>query len=181
MIKEIGIKFDELEAESSDMPFSLHSGAGVIFGVTGGVTEAVIRGVVEDKTAKALKEIEFIGVRGMEGVKVCELPVGDTVLRIAVVSGLGNAESLIEKIKSGEEHFDFIEVMACPGGCVSGAGQPFGLREANNARAKGLYKADKVTQLKRSQENPMIESLYSGLLKERSKELLHVHYGHREE
>lgn len=180
MIKEIGIQFNELEAESADMPFSLHSGAGVIFGVTGGVTEAVIRGVVENKTPKALKEIEFIGIRGMEGVKVCELPVEDTILRIAVVSGLGNAESLIEKIKSGEEHFDFIEVMACPGGCISGAGQPFGLREANNARAKGLYKADKVAQLKRSQENPMIESLYSGLLKDRSKELLHVHYGHNQ-
>lgn len=178
MIKEIGIKFDELEAESSDMPFSLYSGAGVIFGVTGGVTEAVIRGVAENKTPKALKEIEFIGVRGMAGVKAFELPVGDITLRIGVVSGLGHAEILIEKIKSGEEHFDFVEVMACPGGCVSGAGQPFGLREANNARAKGLYKADKVAQLKRSQENPMIESLYSGLLKDRSKELLHVHYGH---
>jgi len=180
MIKEIGIKFDELEAESSDMPFSLHSGAGVIFGVTGGVTEAVIRGVAENKTPKALKEIEFIGVRGMAGVKAFELPVGDITLRIGVVSGLGHAEILIEKIKSGEEHFDFVEVMACPGGCVSGAGQPFGLRGANSARAKGLYKADKVTQLKRSQENPMIESLYSGLLKDRSKELLHVHYGHNE-
>lgn len=181
MIKEIGIKFDELEAESSDMPFSLHSGAGVIFGVTGGVTEAVIRGVAQNKTAKALKEIEFIGVRGMEGVKAFELPVGDITLRIGVVSGLGHAEILIEKIQSGEEHFDFIEVMACPGGCVSGAGQPFGLREANIARAKGLYKADKITQLKRSQENPMIMSLYNGLLKDREKELLHVHYAHKEE
>jgi len=116
----------------------------------------------------------------MEGVKAFELPVGDITLRIGVVSGLGHAEILIEKIKSGEEHFDFIEVMACPGGCVSGAGQPFGLREANKARAQGLYKADKITQLKRSQENPMIMSLYDGLLKDRSKELLHVHYGHTE-
>jgi len=109
------------------------------------------------------------------------LPIGDLNLRIGVVSGLANAESLIEKIQSGEEHFDFIEVMACPGGCVSGGGQPFGLREANNARAKGIYKADKVTQLKRSQENPMIVSLYDGLLKDREKELLHVHYAHKEE
>ena len=181
MIKEIGIQFNEMDAESSDMPFSLYSGAGVIFGVTGGVTEAVIRGVAEDKTSKALKEIEFIGVRGMEGVKAFELPVGNTILRIGVVSGLGNAESLIQKIESGEEHFDFIEVMACPNGCISGAGQPFGLMKDKNERAKGLYNVDKVAQIKRSQENPIIMSLYNGLLKERSKELLHVHYGHIEE
>ncbi|SFD24230.1 [FeFe] hydrogenase, group A [Clostridium uliginosum] len=180
MIKEVGIQFNKIESESPDMPFSLYSGAGVIFGVTGGVTEAVIRTVVEEKTTKVLKRIEFIGVRGMEGIKVCELPVGDSILRIAVVSGLANAESLIEKIKSGEEHFDFVEVMACPGGCISGAGQPFGLKEDKNERAKGLYKVDKVAQIKRSEENPMMMSLYSGLLKGRSKELLHVHYEHSE-
>lgn len=180
MIKEIGIQFNEIEAEASDVPFSLYSGAGVIFGVTGGVTEAVIRGVVNNKTSKALKEIEFIGVRGMEGVKVCELAVGDTALRIGIVSGLSNAESLIEKIKNGEEHFDFVEVMACPGGCISGAGQPFSLKEDKNERAKGLYKVDKVAQIKRSEENPMIISLYNGLLNECSKELLHVHYRHDE-
>lgn len=181
MIKEIGIKFDEIEAESSDVPFSLYSGAGAIFGVTGGVTEAVIRGVYNDKTSKALKEIEFLGVRGMEGVKVCEITTEDITLRIGVVSGLNNAESLIEKIERGEEHFDFIEVMACPGGCISGAGQPFSLKEDKNERAKGLYKVDKVSQVKRSQENPTIISLYEGILKERSKELLHVHYHHNED
>ncbi|OPJ64706.1 [FeFe] hydrogenase, group A [Clostridium chromiireducens] len=176
MIKEIGIQFDKIEAESSDVPFSLYSGAGVIFGVTGGVTEAVVRGVVNDKTPKALKEIEFVGIRGMEGIKVCELPIGAETLRIGVVSGLSNAEILIDKIKRGEEHFDFIEVMACPGGCVAGAGQPFSLSEDRNERAKGLYKVDKVAQIKRSEENPIIQSLYNGLLKNRSKELLHVHY-----
>ncbi|RII35990.1 4Fe-4S dicluster domain-containing protein [Clostridium chromiireducens] len=176
MIKEIGIQFDKIEAESSDVPFSLYSGAGVIFGVTGGVTEAVVRGVVNDKTPKALKEIEFVGIRGMEGIKVCELPIGAETLRIGVVSGLSNAEILIDKIKRGEEHFDFIEVMACPGGCVAGAGQPFSLSEDRTERAKGLYKVDKVAQIKRSEENPIIQSLYNGLLKNRSKELLHVHY-----
>jgi len=176
MIKEIGIQFDEIEAESSDVPFSLYSGAGVIFGVTGGVTEAVVRGVVNDKTPKALKEIEFVGIRGMENIKVCELPIGAETLRIGIVSGLSNAEILIDKIKKGEEHFDFIEVMACPGGCVSGAGQPFSLSENRIERAKGLYKVDKVAQIKRSQENPIIQSLYKGLLKNHSKELLHVHY-----
>ncbi|NFG58972.1 ferredoxin [Clostridium botulinum] len=178
MINEAGLQFDKIEPESSDMPFSLYSGAGVIFGVTGGVTEAVIRGVVEDKSSKALKEIEFIGVRGMDGVKICEVPFGEKNLRIGVVSGLANAENLIDKIQSGEEHFDFVEVMACPGGCIAGAGQPFSLKEGNKERAKGLYKVDKVTQIKRSQENPVLISLYNGLLKERSKELLHVHYEH---
>ncbi|HEX3078569.1 MAG TPA: [FeFe] hydrogenase, group A, partial [Lachnospiraceae bacterium] len=154
MIKEIGIQFNELEPEATDMPFSLNSGAGIIFGVTGGVTEAVIRRVVEDKSQNVLKDIEFIGVRGMEGVKECELPVNDTTLKIAVVSGLANAERLIEKIESGEEHYDFVEVMACPGGCISGAGQPFSHQPEKIDRAKGIYKADKVSQIKRSEENP---------------------------
>lgn len=177
MITELGIKFDEIEAEAPDMPFSVHSGAGVIFGTTGGVTEAVIRGVVEDKSMKALKNIEFIGVRGMDGIKALELPMGDKTLRIGVVSGLNNAEQLIERIESGEEHFDFVEVMACPGGCIGGAGQPFSFSKVKEERMKGLYKDDKVTEIKRSQENPMITSLYNGLLKDRSHELLHVHYG----
>ncbi|WP_034438936.1 [FeFe] hydrogenase, group A [Clostridium ihumii] len=177
MITELGIKFDEIEAEAPDMPFSVHSGAGVIFGTTGGVTEAVIRGVVEDKSMKALKNIEFIGVRGMDGIKALELPMGDKTLRIGVVSGLNNAEQLIERIESGEEHFDFVEVMACPGGCIAGAGQPFSFSKVKEERMKGLYKDDKVTEIKRSQENPMITSLYNGLLKDRSHELLHVHYG----
>lgn len=176
MIKEIGIQFNELESEATDMPFSLYSGAGVIFGVTGGVTEAVIRRVVEDKSQQVLKDIEFLGVRGLEGVKVCELPMGEKVLKIGIVSGLGNAERLIEKIESGEEHFDFVEVMACPGGCISGAGQPFSHQPEKLDRAKGIYKADKVSQIKRSEENPLMMALYDGMLKHRTHELLHVEY-----
>lgn len=176
MIKEIGIQFNELESEATDMPFSLYSGAGVIFGVTGGVTEAVIRRVVEDKSQQVLKDIEFLGVRGLEGVKVCELPMGENVLKIGIVSGLGNAERLIEKIESGEEHFDFVEVMACPGGCISGAGQPFSHQPEKQQRAKGIYKADKVSQIKRSEENPLMMALYDGMLKHRTHELLHVEY-----
>lgn len=176
MIKEIGIQFNELESEATDMPFSLYSGAGVIFGVTGGVTEAVIRRVVEDKSQQVLKDIEFLGVRGLEGVKVCELPMGENVLKIGIVSGLGNAERLIEKIENGEEHFDFVEVMACPGGCISGAGQPFSHQPEKQQRAKGIYKADKVSQIKRSEENPLMMALYDGMLKHRTHELLHVEY-----
>lgn len=176
MIKEIGIQFEEIEPEAPDMPFSLYSGAGVIFGVTGGVTEAAVRRVVADKSPKALKDIEFLGLRGMEGVKVCELQMEDSIVRIGVVSGLANAEALIEKIESGEEHFDFVEVMACPGGCIAGAGQPFSHKEEKNARASGMYKADKVSQIKRCEENPLMLSLYNGLLKHRTHELLHVSY-----
>ncbi len=179
MIKEAGLQFAEIEPESPDMPFSLFSGAGVIFGVTGGVTEAVIRRVMDDKSQTALKALEFIGVRGKDGIKVCEVPLGDTTLRIAVVSGLNNAETIISKIKSGEEHFDFVEVMACPEGCISGAGQPFVLSGGKKQRAKGMYRVDKVAQIKRSEENPMMMALYGGLLKNRTHELLHVHYGHQ--
>lgn len=177
MIKEIGVQFEELDPEAPDMPFSLYSGAGVIFGVTGGVTEAAVRRVAADKSPKALKEIEFLGLRGMDGVKVCELPMGDdSVIRIGIVSGLANAETLIEKIESGEEHFDFVEVMACPGGCIAGAGQPFSHKKEKEERAHGMYKADKVSQIKRCEENPLMLSLYNGLLKHRTHELLHVSY-----
>ncbi len=178
MLKEIGIRFDRLEPEAYDMPFSIYSGAGVIFGATGGVTEAAVRRVVADKSPKALKEIEFIGVRGMEGVKECELDLDGRKVRIGIVSGLGNADCLLQKIESGEEHFDFVEVMACPGGCVAGAGQPFARSTEKRLRAEGLYKNDKALQIKRSEENPLVDTLYNDLLKNREHELLHVSYIH---
>ena len=177
MIEEAGIEFDELDIEAPDMPFFLSSGAGVIFGATGGVTEAALRRLSEDKSPRALREFEYAGVRGMQGVKTCEVPYGDRTLRIAVVSGLGNADQLIERIEAGEEHFDFVEVMACPGGCVAGAGQPFGHRGQVDLRSQGLYKADKASVMKRSEENPLIRSLYDDILKNRVHQMLHVHRG----
>lgn len=177
MIEEAGIEFDELDIEAPDMPFFLSSGAGVIFGATGGVTEAALRRLSEDKSPRALREFEYAGVRGMQGVKTCEVPYGERTLRIAVVSGLGNADQLIERIEAGEEHFDFVEVMACPGGCVAGAGQPFGHRGQVDLRSQGLYKADKASVMKRSEENPMIRSLYDDILKNRVHQMLHVHRG----
>ncbi len=176
MLKEIGIRFDRLEPEAYDMPFSIFSGAGVIFGATGGVTEAAVRRVVEDKSHKALKEIEFSGVRGMEGVKEFTVDLEGRTVRIGVVSGLGNADRLIRKIESGEEHFDFVEVMACAGGCVAGAGQPFARSTEKRMRAEGLYKNDKALQIKRSEDNPVVDTLYKDLLKNREHDLLHVHY-----
>ena len=146
-----------------------------IFGVTGGVTEAVLRRIISDKSAAALQAIAFKGIRGADGVKEAAVKYGDRELKIAVVSGLGNAHELIKRIRNGE-HYDFVEVMACPGGCVCGAGQPFVLKEGKASRGKGLYSADKMSSIKRSEENPLMMALYSGLLKGRVHDLLHVHY-----
>ena len=175
MIKESGIIFDELEPEATDMPFGTMSGAGVIFGVTGGVTEAVLRRISSDKSPAGLQAIAFDGIRGSEGIKEITVPFGERELKIAVVSGLGNARRLISRIKAGE-HFDFVEMMACPGGCVSGAGQPFALRETKEKRGRGLYAADKMSSIKRSEENPLMMSLYEGILKGRVHSLLHTSY-----
>ena len=115
----------------------------------------------------------------MAGTKICELDLGERTVRIGIVDGLGNAEELIKKIESGEEHFDFVEVMACPGGCVAGAGQPFA-RSQKNVCVQENYKNDKALQIKRSENNPIVKNLYDDLLKNREHELLHVHYpGHK--
>ena len=180
MIHKAGIVFDELEPEAVDPEFSTSTGAGVIFGVTGGVTEAVLRRLSTDKSKKALLSIAFNDVRGMKGVKETTIPYGDKEVRLAIVSGLKNAESVIQALKNGE-HFDFIEVMACPGGCVAGGGQPFGTNATKEVRGKALYSADKMLSIKRSEENPLMLSLYDGVLKGRVHELLHVHYNHKEE
>lgn len=176
MIKEIGIQYTDIAPEGPDMPFSINSGSGVIFGVTGGVTEAAVRRLVEEKTSAALREIEYMGFRGMQGIKIAEIPYGKESLRIAVASGLGNAEKLIEKIQSGEEHFDFVEIMACPNGCVAGAGQPFVYEKGKIQRAEGLYNSDNISLIRRSEDNPVVKSLYEKELKNNAHELLHVHY-----
>ena len=177
MIKELGVQFQEIEPSAPDMPFSINSGAGVIFGVTGGVMEAALRHVA-DKNNEALREIEYSGVRGLEGTKIAEIELGGNTLRVGIVNGLGNADALIKKLQRGEEKLDFVEVMACPYGCIGGAGQPFGYRSVKQDRAQGMYKADKSAIVKRSCENPTLINLYeNGMLKDRAHELLHVHYG----
>ncbi|MBE7020556.1 MAG: 4Fe-4S dicluster domain-containing protein [Ruminococcaceae bacterium] len=176
MIKESGIQFKELEEEAPDMPFGLGSGSGVIFGATGGVAEAVIRRCCEEKSTNSLIEIEFCGVRGMQSVKETSITVGDKEIKIAVVHGLKNAQELLKKLEANEVYYDLVEVMACPGGCVGGAGQPLGFTPEKIKRAKGLYSADKLSQIKRSEDNPTINTLYDGILKGRTHELLHVHY-----
>ena len=176
MIRELGIQFNEIEPSAPDQPFSIRSGAGVIFGASGGVTEAALRRVAE-RSNTALTEIRYSGVRGLEGIKTFSAMIGEKEVHVAVVSGLANAEALIKLIESGEEHFDFVEVMACPTGCIGGAGQPEGFLSDKEARAAGLYTADKSALVKRSDENPVVNQLYeTGLLKDRAHELLHVHY-----
>jgi NADH-quinone oxidoreductase subunit G len=178
MVIESGISFSQLEPEALDRPFQSSSGAGVIFGVTGGVTEAVIRKVLCDQSVPALRSFAFEGVRGMEGVKEASITALDREIKIAIVSGLKNADDIIKKIKTGEVHYDFVEVMACPGGCICGAGQPFAKAEEKAKRGARLYKADKMKSISRSDDNPLMDSLYSGILKNRVHDLLHVHYEH---
>jgi NADH-quinone oxidoreductase subunit G len=175
MIKESNVVFKELEPEAVDMPFGTISGAGLIFGVTGGVTEAVLRRVVSNKSHSNLISLSHAGQRGRDGIKEFSFPYGDTELKIAVVSGLGNAETILNRVKAGE-HFDFIEIMACPGGCVSGGGQPFAPSPEHAKRDKGMYESERQLSIRRSEENPVITTLYRDIIKGKVHELLHVDY-----
>lgn len=176
MIREANIAFADLLPEAVDLPFGINSGAGVIFGVTGGVTEAVLRYLLKDKSAAALRQISFTGVRGLKGVKECSVDYEGMEVKIAIVNGLKNADDLIAKIQSGEKEYHFVEVMACPNGCVCGGGQPYAFRRAGQRRAEGLYEADRLSYIKHSEQNKTVLDLYEGLLKGREHELLHVHY-----
>ena len=176
MIKESGIRFGELEGEAPDLPFGMGTGAATIFGTTGGVAEAVARRVVEDKSKNTLQAIQFSGIRGTDAIRSVTLPVGDRVLRIAVVHGLVNAQTLLRDIEEGRAYYDLVEVMTCKTGCVGGAGQPHGLAAVKRQRAAGLYEADRAALIKRSERNPIVAELLEGELKEDAHELLHVHY-----
>ncbi len=178
MMKEAGIQLNELDPEPVDPAYGTPSGAGVIFGVTGGVTEAVLRNVVQDKSRAALMKLSNVGERGNEGIKIFELTTDDGVeLRLGVASGLANAEALLERLKNGEK-FDIIEIMACPGGCVAGGGQPFVHYDIKKSRGKALYETDKLLTIRHSEDNSSVTALYQRLLSGCEHELLHVHYKH---
>ena len=176
MIKESGIRFTELEGEAPDLPFGMGTGAATIFGTTGGVAEAVARRVVEDKSKNTLQAIQFSGLRGSDVIREVSLPVGDRILRIAVVHGLVNAKKLLKDIEEGAAYYDLVEVMTCKTGCVGGAGQPYGLIPVKQQRAAGLYEADRAALIKRSERNPIVNEMLENELKGRTHELLHVHY-----
>ncbi len=186
MIKQAGINFANLPDEKFDNPFTEASGAGVIFGATGGDMEAALRTVAEKLTGKELDSIEFTQVRGTEGIKTAEIPVGDLTVKVAIAHGLGNARKLLESIRNGEAEYHFIEIMACPGGCVTGGGQPIvpakvqmGI-DLKKERAKALYSEDTNASIRKSHENPDIIKLYEEFLGEpgghKAHELLHTHY-----
>lgn len=174
MIKEAGIDLAQMPSEALDMPFGLSSGAGAIFGVTGGVTEAVLRRIVGSSRQEDLEDISFTGVRGIEGIKEATVALGEREVKIAVVNGLKCADEVMGKIHSGELYYDFVEVMACRRGCITGGGQPVPIgARTKKARLEALYKIDTVAQIKLSNENPIIQTLYSGLLKGKEHKLLH--------
>ena len=186
MIKQSGIKFAELPDEKFDAPFEEATGAGVIFGATGGVMEAALRTVAEILEGKTIDKIDYEMVRGTEGIKEATLNIAGKDIRIAVAHGLGNARKLLESIRSGEKSYEFIEIMACPGGCVTGGGQPICSAkeymdiDVKAQRAKALYTEDANSPLRKSHENPDIKLLYSDFFEKpgshKAHELLHTKY-----
>ena len=184
MIEEAGIDFARLEPASFDMPMGFKTGAGVIFGNSGGVSEAVLRYAAEKVTGKPLKQVEFPDVRGEDGLRLATIDIDGTQLQLGVVHGLANARKIAEKVQRGEINLDLIEVMACPGGCVGGAGQPVcSSRQTRNSRTQGLYNGDRQLDLHKSQENHYVNEFYRKHLGEvgghRAHELLHTHYQSR--
>lgn len=161
MISSMGINFSELEPEAFDMPMGFSTGGGVIFGATGGVMEAALRYASEKIIGKRIDKVDFKEVRGLEAVKDAKLDIAGNEVNVAIVHGLQKAKDLIEAVKNGDAHYHFVEVMACPGGCISGGGQPISTNKVTKqSRAKGLYSADKQNQLHKSQDNYMVERCY---------------------
>lgn len=174
MIRMTGIDFASLESESSDIPFGLGSGGGVIFGVTGGVTEAVIRRLAPDHSKTTIEEIAECGVRDEGFIREFSIPYEGLEVKICVASGLANARKVMEQVQRGEKEYHLIEIMACRRGCIMGGGQPrLAGDRTKAARTAGIYNADKVSVIKKSDENPMVAALYEGLLKGKEHELLH--------
>lgn len=191
LIKRAGISFNDLKDGKFDHPLGISTGAGLIFGATGGVMEAALRTVVEVVDQKSLKDPEFKEVRGTEGIKEATYKVGGKNVKVAVASGIRNAKTLLDKVKSGEADYQFIEIMCCPGGCVTGGGQPIQQGEVLNTvdlkkeRAKAIYAGDKKMTVRKSHENPAIKELYEKYLGEpnghKAHKLLHTSYQARKQ
>lgn len=189
MIRESGIIFDKLPDEEFDKPFGEASGAAHIFGVTGGVMEAALRTVYEILEGKDLAKLEFNEVRGTEGVKEATVKMGGMDVNVAIAHGLGNARKLLEAVKAGEKNYHFIEIMACPGGCVTGGGQPivsaktYMTVDVKAERAKALYSEDEKATIRQSHKNPDMDILYKEFFEKpgshKAHELLHTHYTER--
>ena len=186
MISKAGIDFRSLEDEPFDNPFDIGSSAGAIFGATGGVMEAALRTAAEVIEGKPLEKLEFNEVRGVEGVKLASYKLGDVELNVAVASGTGNAKKVLDAVKAGELNVQFIEIMACPGGCVNGGGQPIQpasvrmTTDLRAVRAAVLYNDDANADLRKSHENSAVKKLYDEYFGEpnshKAHEILHTHY-----
>ncbi len=190
MIRMSGVDFERLPNSDFDPLLGDSTGASVIFGVTGGVMEAALRTVYEVLTKETLKKIEFDDIRGMEGIKEATVKVNDIDVKIAVAHGTSNARKLLDAIRSGEKEYHFIEIMACPGGCINGGGQPIVDGETRlkidvrKERAKALYSEDRGKELRKSHQNPSVQQIYKDWLGEpgghKSHEYLHTKYIERE-
>ena len=186
LIKHQGIIFEELEDGQFDVPLGISTGAGVIFGATGGVMEAALRTVADVLEGKDLKKIDYTAVRGTEGIKEASVKIAGKTVKVAVASGLANAKILMDKIRSGEADDQFIEIMSCPGGCVNGGGQPIKSAYVRNnndiraIRAGSIYAADKAMKYRKSHDNPAIKELYETYLGEpnghKAHKILHTSY-----
>jgi NADH-quinone oxidoreductase subunit G len=186
MIKEAGIVFSELEDEDFDSIMGASTGAGVLFGVTGGVMEAALRTAYEWITGENLDDVEFTMVRGLDSVKEATIKIKDMEVKAAIASGLGNARKLLNNIREGKADYQIIEIMACPGGCIDGGGQPFihGNQDILEKRMNALYEEDKNKPIRKSHKNPEIIKLYEEFLEKpnshKAHELLHTKYEKRE-
>lgn len=184
MLRQAGIDFNQLPDEEYDDPFGITTGAGVIFGASGGVMEAALRTVYEVVTKETLPSVDFTAVRGIEGIKEAEVDLNGTKVKVAVANSLGKARQLMELIKAGKADYHFIEIMCCPGGCIGGGGQPIGTTNAiRKKRMEAIYEADRGLPLRKSHENPAVKTLYEEFLgeplSEKSHQLLHTHYTKR--
>ena len=190
MIRKSCLSFTDLEDGTFDHPLGESTGAGVIFGATGGVMEAALRTAVETLTGETLEHVDFQAVRGTAGIKEAEYDVAGMKIRVAVASGLGNAQTLLDRVKNGEADYQFIEIMGCPGGCVDGGGQPIQSPDVRRrvdvkaARAKALYNLDASMTYRKSHDNPAIKKLYDEYLgmpgSEKAHHILHTSYVKRE-
>ena len=190
MIKQAHINFVDLEDSKFDSPMGEATGAGAIFGVTGGVMEAALRTVQEKVTGNAFEKLEYESIRGMDGIKRAEVDMNGTKVKVVVASGLKNAQIIMEEIKSGKADYQFVEIMACPGGCIMGGGQPIRTSKERSTidirgkRASALYSIDEKSIIRKSHENPVVKKIYEEYLGEpgghKAHELLHTTYEKRE-
>jgi NADH-quinone oxidoreductase subunit G/NADP-reducing hydrogenase subunit HndD len=184
MFRQMGINFDDLEETEFDNPFGITTGAAQLFGASGGVTEAALRTVYEVVNNKPLENLDFNDVRGLKGIKEAEVDLGGTTYKVAVSHSLSNARKLMEDVIAGTSPYAFIEIMACPGGCIGGGGQPYGTtNEMRQERIKSTYMIDGSMVYRKSHENPAIKALYKEYLVEpnskRAHHLLHTKYTYR--